>query len=251
MQPNSSTDPAEIAKFEKMASEWWNPHGSFRPLHMLNPCRLGYINSQIETEFDRDLRDNLPFTGLKIVDIGCGGGLLSEPMARLGATVTGIDAAERNIPIAQSHAKCSRLEIEYLHATAGQLVSDGRKFDVVLNMEVVEHVPEPLTFLVDCQRLMNPGGLMVCSTINRNPKSFVMAIVGAEYVLGWLPKGTHDWGKFLKPEELSGLLQAAEFEPVDVKGFVFNPFRWEWKVSASDFSVNYVTASVKPVVSGN
>ena len=246
MRPKSSTDPAEIAKFETMAEEWWNPNGIFRPLHMLNPCRLDYINSQIAAEFEKDLRHHPPFAGLKIVDIGCGGGLLAEPMARLGATVTGIDAAKRTIPVAQSHAETSGLEIEYLHATAEDLVSEGRKFDVVLNMEVVEHVPDPLAYLTNCQRLLNTGGLMVCSTINRSLKSFALAIVGAEYVLRWLPVGTHDWSKFVKPDELSQLLRNAALDPVDLKGFVFNPLRWEWSVSTDDLSVNYVSASVKP-----
>jgi len=246
MQAAQSTiDAAEVAKFEAMAAEWWDPNGKFKPLHMLNPCRLDYITSQIAAEFDRDLQVNAPFEGLRILDIGCGGGLLSEPMARLGADVVGADAAPRNIPVAQVHAEQSGLEIDYRHTTAEDMAAAGERFDVVLNMEVVEHVADPLAYLTACQQLLKPGGLMVCSTINRNPKSFAMAIVGAEYVMRWLPKGTHEWSKFITPDELSGLISQAGLTPVDRKGFVFNPVTWQWRLSDRDLSVNYVTASVK------
>ena len=242
----STIDPAEVAKFEAMAAEWWNPDGKFRPLHMLNPCRLDYITAQIAAEFGRDLSSPAPFEGLRLLDIGCGGGLLSEPMARLGATVIGADAAERNIPVARVHAEQQGLTIDYRHTSAEALAEAGEQFDVVLNMEVVEHVADPQAYLTACQQLLKPGGLMVCSTINRNPKSFAMAIVGAEYVMRWLPKGTHEWSKFITPDELYALLRAAGLEPVDRKGFVFNPVRWTWGLSDRDLSVNYVTASVKP-----
>ncbi|ARE83577.1 MULTISPECIES: bifunctional 2-polyprenyl-6-hydroxyphenol methylase/3-demethylubiquinol 3-O-methyltransferase UbiG [Roseovarius] len=246
MQAAQSTiDPTEVAKFEAMAAEWWDPNGKFKPLHMLNPCRLDYITTQIAAEFDRDLRDQTPFAGLRLLDIGCGGGLLSEPMARLGATVVGADAAPRNIPVAQVHAAQSGLDIDYRHTTAEDLAAAGEQFDVVLNMEVVEHVADPLTYLTACQQLLKPGGLHICSTINRNPKSYAMAIVGAEYVMRWLPKGTHDWAKFITPDELYDLLRNAALEPVDRKGFVFNPITWGWRLSDRDLSVNYVTASVK------
>jgi len=246
MQAAQSTiDAAEVAKFEAMAAEWWDPNGKFKPLHMLNPCRLDYITSQIAAEFDRDLQVNAPFEGLRILDIGCGGGLLSEPMARLGADVVGADAAPRNIPVAQVHAEQSGLEIDYRHTTAEDMAAGGERFDVVLNMEVVEHVADPLAYLMACQQLLKPGGLMVCSTINRNPKSFAMAIVGAEYVMRWLPKGTHEWSKFITPDELSGLISQAGLTPVDRKGFVFNPVTWQWRLSDRDLSVNYVTASIK------
>jgi len=246
MQAAQSTiDAAEVAKFEAMAAEWWDPNGKFKPLHMLNPCRLDYITSQIAAEFDRDLQVNAPFEGLRILDIGCGGGLLSEPMARLGADVVGADAAPRNIPVAQVHAEQSGLEIDYRHTTAEDMAAGGERFDVVLNMEVVEHVADPLAYLTACQQLLKPGGLMVCSTINRNPKSFAMAIVGAEYVMRWLPKGTHEWSKFITPDELYGLISQAGLTPVDRKGFVFNPVTWQWRLSDRDLSVNYVTASVK------
>ena len=241
----SSIDPSEIAKFEAMAAEWWNPHGKFKPLHMLNPCRLDYITRQIAAEFDRDLAGPSPFAGLRLLDIGCGGGLLSEPMARLGAEVVGADAAERNIPVARLHAEQEGLEIEYRHTTAEDMAAAGEQFDVVLNMEVVEHVADPLAYLTACQQLLRPGGLMICSTLNRNPKSYIMAIIGAEYVMRWLPKGTHEWSKFITPDELYALLRNAGLEPVDRKGFVFNKLTWAWSLSERDLSVNYVTSSVK------
>ncbi|MCU0911657.1 MAG: bifunctional 2-polyprenyl-6-hydroxyphenol methylase/3-demethylubiquinol 3-O-methyltransferase UbiG [Rhodobacteraceae bacterium] len=241
----STVDPAEVAKFEAMAAEWWNPDGKFKPLHMLNPCRLDYIVTQIAAEFGRDPAAENAFAGLRILDIGCGGGLLSEPMARLGAEVVGADAAERNIPVARVHAAQSGLSIDYRHTTAEALADAGERFDVVLNMEVVEHVADPAAYLAACQRLLRPGGLMVCSTINRNAKSFAMAIVGAEYVMRWLPKGTHDWRKFITPDELYALIRGAGLDPVDRKGFVFNPVTWSWSLSDRDLSVNYVTASVR------
>lgn len=247
MQAHQSTvDPAEIAKFEAMAAEWWDPHGKFKPLHMLNPCRLDYITRQIAGEFGRDLASQRPFEGLRLLDIGCGGGLLSEPMARLGATVVGADAAEGNLPVARIHAEQSGLEIDYRHVTAEALAEAGEQFDVVLNMEVVEHVADPQGYLTATQALLKPGGLQICSTINRNAKSYAMAIVGAEVIMRWLPRGTHDWAKFITPDELFELLRKAGLTPVDRKGFVFNPFSWTWSISDRDLSVNYVTASTKP-----
>ena len=241
-----TVDPSEIAKFEAMAAEWWDPNGKFKPLHMMNPVRLDYITRQIAGEYDRDLTATKPFEGLRIVDIGCGGGLLCEPMARLGAEVVGVDAAERNIPVARLHAEQSELEIDYRHTTAEALAAENELFDVVINMEVVEHVASPPAYLKACQALLKPGGLHLCSTINRNPKSFAMAIVGAEWVMRWLPKGTHEWSKFITPDELYDLLSKAGLEPVDRKGFVFNPVTWGWKLSDRDLSVNYVTASLNP-----
>ncbi len=241
----TTIDPAEVAKFEAMAAEWWNPNGKFRPLHLMNPCRLDYITGQIAAEFDRNLKAPNPFADLRILDIGCGGGLLSEPMARLGATVVGADAAPRNIPVAQLHAEASGLVIDYRHTTAEDLAAAGEQFDVVLNMEVVEHVSDPLAYLTACRDLLKPGGIMVCSTLNRNAKSFMMAIIGAEWVMRWLPKGTHDWQKFITPEELFALIEKAGLNPVDRKGMVFNPVSWSWSLSARDLSVNYVTTSVR------
>lgn len=247
MQPELNTvDPAEVAKFEAMAAEWWDPKGKFKPLHMLNPCRLDYITRQIAAEFNRDLSQDKPFDGLRILDIGCGGGLLSEPMARLGATVVGADAAERNIPVARVHAEQSGLIIDYRHTTAEAIAEAGEQFDAVLNMEVVEHVADPQEFLTVCQTLVKPGGIMICSTLNRNAKSFAAAIIGAEYVMRWLPKGTHEWDKFITPDELFSMLEKGGLSPVDRKGFVFNPITWNWSISDRDLSVNYVTTSQKP-----
>lgn len=242
----TTVDPSEIAKFEAMAAEWWDPTGKFKPLHMLNPCRLDYITTQIAGEFDRDLSTPEPFKGLRILDIGCGGGLLSEPMARLGATIVGADAAAGNIPVARIHAEQSGLNVDYRHTTAEAMAEAGEQFDVVLNMEVVEHVADPLAYLTACHDLLKPGGLQICSTINRNPKSYAVAIVGAEIIMRWLPKGTHEWSKFITPDELYALLENAGLTPVDRKGFVFNPILWSWSLSPKDLSVNYVTASLKP-----
>ena len=244
--PQTTVDPSEIAKFEAMAAEWWDENGKFKPLHMLNPCRLDYITNQIAGEFDRDLSATNPFAGLRILDIGCGGGLLAEPMARLGAEVVGEDAAERNIPVARIHAEQSGLTIDYRHTTAEAMAEAGEQFDVVLNMEVVEHVASPIDYLIACRQLLKPGGLHVCSTLNRNPKSYMMAIIGAEHIMRWLPKGTHEWSKFITPDELFDLMRDAGLDPVDRKGFVFNPVSWSWKLSDRDLSVNYVTASLKP-----
>ena len=241
----TTIDPAEVAKFEAMAAEWWDPKGKFRPLHLMNPCRLDYITRQIATEYARDLKAPKPFAGLRILDIGCGGGLLSEPMARLGADVVGADAAPRNIPVAQVHAEASGLAIDYRHTTAEDMAAAGEGFDVVLNMEVVEHVADPLAYLTACRNLLKPQGIMICSTLNRNAKSFVMAIIGAEWVMRWLPKGTHDWQKFITPDELAALITKAGLDPVDRKGMVFNPVSWAWSLSARDLSVNYVTTSVR------
>jgi len=241
----NTIDPKEVAKFEAMATEWWDTDGKFKPLHMLNPTRLDYIVEQIAAEFTRNLSIKNPFKDLRILDIGCGGGLLSEPMARLGATVVGADAAERNIPVAQIHAEQSGLKIDYRHTSAEAIVQTGETFDVILNMEVVEHVADPLGFLTACKDLLKPNGLMLCSTINRNPKSYLMAIIGAEHIMRWLPKGTHEWDKFITPDELFELIESAGLNPVDRKGFVFNPFKWSWSISDKDLSVNYVTASIK------
>jgi len=242
----TTVDPQEVAKFEAMAAEWWDPNGKFKPLHMLNPCRLDYIVDQITAKFGRDPKQIASLKGLRILDIGCGGGLLSEPMARLGAEVVGADAAEGNLPVARIHAEQSGLDIDYRHITAEAMAADGEQFDVVLNMEVIEHVADPQGFLTACQQLLKPGGLMICSTLNRNPKSFMVAIVGAEHIMRWLPKGTHEWHKFITPDELISLIGKAGLTPVNRKGFVFNPILWTWSISEKDLSVNYVTASTKP-----
>ena len=245
MTRTTTVDPEEVAKFEAMAADWWDVEGKFKPLHMLNPCRLDYITQQISAETGRDLTQPKPFKGLRILDIGCGGGLLSEPMARLGATVVGADAAEKNIPVAQLHAQQSGLDIDYRFITAEALAEAGEQFDVVLNMEVIEHVADPLVFLTACKSLLKPQGMMICSTLNRNPKSYLFAIIGAEHIMRWLPKGTHEWNKFITPDELFEQIKNAGLTPVDRQGFVFNFLTRSWSLSHKDLSVNYVTTSVK------
>jgi len=239
-------DAAETAKFEAMADEWWDPNGKFRPLHQLNPCRLEYLAAQIAAEFARDRRAPRPFEGLRLLDVGCGGGLLSEPMTRLGATVVGIDPAAGNLPVARLHAERSGLSINYRETTAEALVEAGEAFDVVLAMEVVEHVPDPAAFLAACGALLRPGGLLAVSTLNRTAKAYALAVVAAERLLRWLPVGTHDHAKFVTPDELRGYVESAGLDMVDRQGMVFDPLRGDWRLSATDLSVNYVTASVKP-----
>ena len=241
----TTIDPSEIEKFEAMAAEWWDEGGKFKPLHMLNPCRLEYISAQIAAEFARDRKTDAPFKGLRILDIGCGGGLLCEPMARLGADVVGVDAAAGNIPVAEIHAKKSGLKIDYRHDTAENIAAAGEQFDAILNMEVIEHVADPQAYMNACATLLKPGGIMLCSTINRNANSYLMAIIGAEHIMRWLPKGTHEWDKFITPDELYAHIETAGLKPVDRKGFVFNPLTWDWFISDKDLSVNYVTASIK------
>jgi 2-polyprenyl-6-hydroxyphenyl methylase/3-demethylubiquinone-9 3-methyltransferase len=236
----SSIDTEEVARFSAIAAEWWDPKGKFAPLHRFNPVRLGFIRAQTLAQFGRDARARRPFEGLRLLDVGCGGGLLSEPMSRLGFEVTGVDASERNIGIAQAHAGEQGLSIDYRAATAEALLAEGAgPFDVVLNMEVIEHVAEPGPYLRDCARLLAPGGLMVVATLNRTLKALALAKVGAEYVLRWLPAGTHDWKKFLKPEELRGFLAG---EPVRVEGpfgVTFNPLSGRWSLG-DDVDVNYM-----------
>ena len=240
-----SRDPSEIAKFEAMAAEWWDPKGKFKPLHMMNPIRLGYITTQIATEFGRDLKAPRPFEGLRLLDIGCGGGLLSEPMARLGAQVVGADAAPKNIEVARLHADQVGLDIDYRAETAEALLAAGESFDSVLAMEIVEHVAEPPAFVQACHDLLRPGGVLVMSTLNRTARSFAAAIVGAEWVMRWLPKGTHEWSRFITPEELAAMMQASGLKVVDRRGMVFNPLSWGWSLSDRDMSVNYAATGVR------
>jgi len=240
----TTIDAAEVEKFQSMADEWWDVNGKFKPLHMLNPCRLDYISQQIAVEFGRDLKAARPFADLRVLDIGCGGGLICEPMVRLGANVVGADAAAGNISVAKVHANEQDLTIDYRHTAAENLVSEGEEFDVVLNLEVIEHVADPAAFLTACQQLLKPGGLMITSTLNRTIKSYGMAIVGAEVIMRWLPRGTHDWSRFITPDELSGLIAASGLTLVDKKGLVFDPLRRVWSLSESNLEINYITASV-------
>ena len=236
---SDSRDQAEIDKFEAMAAEWWDPAGKFKPLHMMNPVRLDYITAQIAAEFDRDLATPRAFEGLRILDIGCGGGLLAEPMARLGASVVGADAAAGNIGTARIHAAQSGLEIDYRATTAEALAETGEDFDAVLAFEIIEHVATPPDFVTTCHALTRPGGLMIGSTLNRTPQSFAAAIIGAEWVMRWLPRGTHDWRRFITPDEFAAMMQAAGFKVIDRKGMVFNPVSWNWSLSANNLAVNY------------
>jgi 2-polyprenyl-6-hydroxyphenyl methylase/3-demethylubiquinone-9 3-methyltransferase len=243
---SGTVDPAEIARFEAIAEAWWDPDGEFRPLHRMNPVRLGYVVDQVTAQHGRDPASRRRFAGLRILDIGCGGGLLSEPMARLGAEVVGADAAPRNIAVARVHAAQMGLEIDYRATTAEALVAAGEGFDAVLAMEVIEHVAEPQAFVDACARLLRPGGIIILSTINRNAKSWAMAIVGAEHVLRWLPRGTHQWAKFVTPDELFAMLSSAGLVPVDRRGMVFDPLAWGWRLSERDLDVNYLAAAVHP-----
>lgn len=241
----SSIDAAEVAKFQAMAAEWWDPAGKFKPLHMLNPVRLDYITGQIAAEFGRDRKFLRPFEGLRLLDIGCGGGLVSEPMARLGAAVTGADAAPENIEVARVHAAQSDLSIDYRATTAEAILAEGARFDVVLALEIVEHVADPQEFITTCARLLRPGGVLIASTLNRTPQSFAAAIVGAEWIMRWLPRGTHEWSRFIRPHELAGMFEAAGVTVVDRSGMVFNPLGWSWSLSKRDLSVNYLVTGVR------
>jgi 2-polyprenyl-6-hydroxyphenyl methylase/3-demethylubiquinone-9 3-methyltransferase len=235
----ASLDPAEVAKFSAIAAEWWDPAGKFAPLHKFNPVRLGFIRTEAAGHFGRDARSLQPFKGLSLLDIGCGGGLLSEPMARLGFAVTGADASEKNIGTARAHAAQSGLPITYRTATAEALVAEGQSFDVVLNMEVVEHVADVAAYLDACARLVKPGGLTFVATLNKTLKSLALAKIGAEYVLGWLPRGTHDWNRFIPPAELKKSLERAGLNILKTQGISFDPLNWDWRLS-SDVDVNYM-----------
>ena len=245
-QARSSIDPAEVERFSRIAAEWWDPKGKFAPLHKFNPVRLAFIRDQALYRFGRDPKARRPFEGLRLLDIGCGGGLLCEPMARLGFHVVGVDASERNIGTAAAHAAEQGLIIDYRASTAEALVEAGEPaFDLILNMEVGEHVADPGEFLRSCAQLLAPGGLMIVATLNRTLKAFALAKVGAEYVLRWLPAGTHDWSKFLKPEEVRGFLAS---EPLTVDGpfgVAYEPISGRWSQS-HDCDVNYMMTAVRP-----
>jgi 2-polyprenyl-6-hydroxyphenyl methylase/3-demethylubiquinone-9 3-methyltransferase len=243
--PAASIDPREVANFAAIAEEWWRPDGKFRPLHRLNPARLGYIRDRLVTHFDLPGDARRPLEGLRLLDIGCGGGLVAEPLARLGAAVTGIDAAERNIQVAAQHAEGGGLAIEYRCAAAEDLVAAGERFDAVLALEVVEHVADVPGFLQACAGLVRPGGLFLASTLNRTVRAFATAIIGAEYVMRWLPPGTHDWRRFLRPHELARAVRASGLSVTDIAGLSYRPLRDEWRISA-DTGVNYLMAARAP-----
>jgi len=242
---NPSVDPGEIAKFSAMAAEWWDPAGKFAPLHKFNPVRLGFIRDTAAAHFDRDPKSLRPFEGLTLLDIGCGGGLLSEPMARLGFAVTGADASEKNVRTAQTHAEAGGLPVTYRATTAETLAGEGLLFDVILNMEVVEHVADLPAFLAACATMVKPGGLMFVATLNKTLKSLALAKIGAEYVLGWLPRGTHDWSRFIPPNVLQALLEETRLNILKKQGVAFDPLGWDWKLS-SDMDVNYMLVATKP-----
>ena len=239
----STINKDEINKFSKIAEEWWDINGKFKPLHMFNPIRIEHILDVTSNYFKIDKNKNLPLKGLKILDIGCGGGLISEPMVRLGANVTGIDASDRNIRVAQMHAKKNDLKIKYLNSVPEDLDAEN-EFDIILNLEVVEHVENLDLYLSSCFKLLKKNGIMFTATINRTLTSYIKAIVGAEYILRWLPVGTHDWNKFVKPEELEKKLTDLKFVINDLTGLSYNPIFQEWK-RTKDMSVNYIISAKK------
>jgi 2-polyprenyl-6-hydroxyphenyl methylase / 3-demethylubiquinone-9 3-methyltransferase len=240
-------DNAEVERFGALANEWWDPRGKFRPLHQINPVRLGFLRAELLAHTGRDTRAVKPFAGLRLLDIGCGGGLIAEPLARLGASVTGLDPSPENIETARRHAKGQALAIDYLTGTSGELATQGRRFDCVIALEVIEHVPDVPAFLRTCADVTEPGGLIVLSTLNRTAKSFALGIVAAEYLLGWLPRGTHQWQRFVAPDELRQSLMSARLTPLAERGMSYDPIAGTWRLGP-DCSVNYLMTATKPNV---
>src|SRR5471032_3385803 len=240
----SSIDTAEVERFSRMAADWWNPRGVMAPLHKLNPVRLAYIRDKAAARFARDAKKLDCLKGLRMLDMGCGAGILSEPLARLGAQMVGADPAEENIAVAQAHALESGVDIDYRATTAEDLAAAGERFDVVLAMEVVEHVIDVKAFVATCTTMVKPGGLMIAATLNRTLKSFALAIVGAEYVLRWLPRGTHQWDKFVTPNELEIAFERAGLDVIGERGVIYNPFADRWQLS-SDTDVNYMLVAAR------
>lgn len=243
-QADNTLDPDEIERFSQIADEWWDPRGKFRPLHQLNPVRVAFIKDEICRHFQKDPHAPDPLSGLKILDIGCGGGLLCEPMARLGADITGVDPAHRTIKAARSHAESMGLQIDYRASRAEDLLAAEEMFDIVINMEVIEHVPDVPAFLNICSELVRPGGLMLASTLNRTLKSYGLAIVGAEYIMRWLPIGTHQWQRFVSPDELKKAMLDAKLTDVEMTGMSYNPLTGRWSLG-SDLDVNYLASAKK------
>ena len=240
----SSVDPREVERFARMAAKWWDPRGPMAPLHKLNPLRVGYIRDRAAERFGRDVKLMGCLKGLRILDIGCGAGILSEPLARLGAELVGIDPAAENIEVARLHTSESGVAVDYRATTAETLAEAGERFDVVLAMEVVEHVVDVPAFVATCAGMVKPGGLLVMATLNRTLKSFALAIVGAEYILRWLPRGTHQWDKFVKPEELETAIEDAGLRVIGERGVIYNPLADRWQLS-SDMDVNYMLAAAR------
>ena len=239
-----TVDPDEVRKFAILAKEWWNPRGKFAPLHKFNPTRLKFIRDEAAQHFARDLKRLKPFEGLSLLDIGCGGGLLSEPMARMGFQVTGADASEDNIQIARAHAAQSGVKVDYRFTTAEALAAAGESFDIVLNMEVIEHVADPELYLRSCAALVKPGGLMFVATLNKTMKSLMLGKMAAEYVLGWVPAGSHDWAKFIPPAKLRQMLKDVGLEVATTRGVTFDVLTWDWRLSA-DTDINYMVVAEK------
>ena len=246
MNPTSpSIDAVEVERFSALADTWWDPKGSMAPLHRLNPARLSFLRQTLAAHFGRDAKSLSPFEGLRILDIGCGGGLICEPLARLGAAVTGIDAAEANIAVARAHARSADLEIDYRQASAEELAAAGERFDAVLALEVIEHVADVDAFLQAAATLVRPGGAFIASTLNRTPKSLLFAIVGAEYVLRWLPRGTHRWDRFLRPSEFAAGLRRRGLQTREMRGLVYDLLTGEWRLG-KDLGVNYLIFATRP-----
>lgn len=235
----TSKNTAEVNSFNALANEWWDENGPMKPLHKLNPTRIQHLKQQICAKFNRDPHAALPLKGLKILDVGCGGGIVCEPLARLGADVTGADAAPDNIKIAKTHADARNLKITYKNELAEDLAKSKSKYDVVLALEIVEHVDNLPFFLESCASLTKKDGVLIISTLNRNPKSFLLGIVAAEYILHWVPKGTHDWRKFLKPSEVARHMDAHDLSPIDVTGLIYSPISKSFSLSKKDLDVNY------------
>jgi 2-polyprenyl-6-hydroxyphenyl methylase/3-demethylubiquinone-9 3-methyltransferase len=241
----TTIDQAEVDRFSAMAAEWWDPQGKFRPLHKFNPVRLTYIRDHVAAHFGRDPKSDKPLAGLRLLDIGCGGGLLCEPMARMGGDVLGADASRTNIEVASIHAEQSGVNVRYEAVTSEELAARGERFDVVLNMEVVEHVADVDLFLTSCAEMVKPGGLMFIATINRTMKARALAIIGAEYVLRWLPRGTHQYEKLVRPEEIETPLAASGLTAIDRTGVFYNPLQDQWNLSR-DMDVNYMMLMERP-----
>jgi len=241
----TTIDQDEVARFSAMAAEWWSPNGKFRPLHKFNPVRLTYIRDNVAAHFGRGPKSDKPLAGLRVLDIGCGGGLLSEPMVRMGAEVLGADASRTNIEVATIHAEQSGVDVSYEAVTSEELAARGERFDIVLNMEVVEHVSDVDLFLTSCAEMVKPGGLMFVATINRTMKARALAIIGAEYVLRWLPRGTHQYEKLVRPEEIETPLNASGMNVIDRTGVFYNPLQDQWNLSR-DMDVNYMMLLERP-----